>query len=92
MGGEEWGQEKLSHQKNLISHSNTHENGGREDWVAGNGCECSRMCVCEREGAKGFILRFFLYHTLLSADMFACFFFSFQDQHLRLLLTTHRHR
>lgn len=54
MGGEEWGQEKLSHQKNLISHSNTHENGGREDWVAGNGCECSRMCVREREQKDSF--------------------------------------
>lgn len=38
MGGEEWGQEKVSHQKNLISHSDTHENRGREAWAAGNGC------------------------------------------------------
>lgn len=29
MGGEKWGQEKLSHQKNLIFHFDTHENGGR---------------------------------------------------------------
>lgn len=39
MGGGEWGQEKVPHQKNLISHSDTHENGcvwggGGGGWVA----------------------------------------------------------
>lgn len=70
-GGEEWGQEKLSHQKNLISHSDTHESGGREAGAAGNGCE--RVCVCACVCAKG--IHFQLsYHTPLSTDMLACFF------------------
>lgn len=63
MGGEERGQEKVSHQKNLISHSDTHENSGREAWAVGNGCGCvflfSCICVSVCVG-KGFISSFFI--------------------------------
>lgn len=59
MGGEEWGQEKVSHQKNLISHSDTHENGGGRIgwWVMDVGVVVMHMCVFLK--GRGFIFSFF---------------------------------
>lgn len=75
MGGWKRGQggkKQLPHQKNLISHSDTHENrkgggGGAADAGVGGG---RYGCVCTQ---TGFHLQPFQ-HTPLSADILACLF------------------
>lgn len=88
-GGRRGGRKKVSHQKNLISHSDTHENWGRKVggvggsggkwWVGGwggNGCDlvCVRVCVIVCAHVRAKGIHFQLFHhTSQSTDLFCLF-------------------